>query len=75
MSSKVCCDWCGAVFNPRRSHIKLTGYQVLYNNQEYSLSECTDFCSFDCLSKWAAEEQKILDDYLTSYDKHRGGSA
>ena len=38
----------------------------------FSIGKPEDFCSFDCLSEWAQEQQKLLDEYMEISEKHYG---
>lgn len=67
----VCqCDNCKKLIGEDDIKIKLIGYEVLQNRKKrkqplgYGVYVPADFCSFTCLSQWAIEQQKMLDDYI-----------
>lgn len=70
MSKVHCCDLCGKMIKDSDIKISVLGFSVTQNmdNMEmpkgFSILQPEDFCSFDCLSKWAIENQKILDKYI-----------
>lgn len=70
MSKAHCCDFCGKLIKDEDVRISVTGFSVIQNAANskmpkgFSVAEPEDFCSFICLSGWAIENQKILDDYL-----------
>ena len=65
-----CCDQCGKFIKDSDIRIVLDGFAVLQNRENeympkgFSVSKPEDFCSFTCLSEWATEQQKMLNDYL-----------
>lgn len=70
MAKAYCCDWCGSLIGEDDIRITLDGYAVLQNQDRpvlpkgFSIKNPEDFCSFDCLSLWATNEQKLLNDYI-----------
>ena len=65
-----CCDQCGKLIKDSDIRITLDGFAVLQNLESgdmpkgFSIGKPEDFCSFTCLSEWATEQQKMLNDYL-----------
>ena len=78
MSKAHCCDHCGKLIKDSDIRITLDGFSVLQNRESenmpkgFSIGQSEDFCSFTCLSKWALEQQKLLDEYIEIAKKHYG---
>lgn len=58
--------------------ITLNGYTVYQNAESnkipkgFTVVKPEDFCSFDCLSTWALQNKKILDEYKNVTKKYYG---
>ena len=78
MAKAHCCDQCGRLIKDSDVRITLDGFSVLQNRDNkkmpkgFSIGKPEDFCSFDCLSEWAREQQKLLDEYMEISEKHYG---
>ena len=78
MAQAYVCDCCKKRITKNDIRINLHGYSVSHNLQNnkmgkgYGISFPEDFCSFDCLAKWANEQQLILNDYLEIVEKRYG---
>lgn len=76
MSNVHICDYCGKVIKREDVRIAINGYRVFQNEnirklqQGYEIKQPEDFCSFNCVSLWAKNEQKILDEYIEIAEKH-----
>lgn len=76
----VCqCNNCKKIIEKDDIKINLLGYKVSHNSSSkklpmgYGIEIPEDFCSFNCLSEWAKEQQKLLDDYM-ELAKEKGGA-
>lgn len=78
MAKSYCCDQCRKLIKDSDIRIILDGFSVLQNRENgnmpkgFSIGKSEDFCSFRCLSEWALEQQKMLDEYLEIVEKHYG---
>ena len=78
MAKAHCCDQCGKLIKDSDIRITLDGFSVLQNEENndmpkgFSIGEPEDFCSFTCLSEWALDQQKLLDEYIEIAEKHYG---
>ena len=78
MAKAHCCDQCGKLIRDSDIRITLDGFSVLQNRENesmpkgFSIGKLEDFCSCACLSDWALEQQKMLDEYLEIAEKHCG---
>lgn len=69
MANAHCCDVCGKLIKDSDIRITLNGFSVIQNRENndmpkgFSIGKPEDLCSFDCLSEWALETQKMLDEY------------
>ena len=78
MAKAHCCDQCGKLIKDSDIRITLDGFSVFQNRgnermpKGFSVSRPEDFCSFSCLSEWALEQQKLLDDYIEISEKCYG---
>ena len=78
MAKAHCCDQCGKLIKDRDIRIILGGFSVLQNRENndmpkgFSIGDPEDFCSFTCLSEWALEQQKLLDEYIEIAARHYG---
>ena len=78
MAKAHCCDQCGKLIKDSDIRITLTGFSVMQNIENndmpkgFSIGKPEDFCSFLCLSEWALEQQKLIDEYLKIAEKHYG---
>ena len=78
MAKAHCCDKCGKLIKDSDIRITIDGFSVLQNRDNkkmpkgFSIGKPEDFCSFDCLSEWAQEQQKLLDEYMEISEKHYG---
>lgn len=78
MAKAHCCDQCGKLIKDSDIRITLDGFSVLQNRESenipkgFRIWQSEDFCSFTCLSKWALEQQKLLDEYIEIAEKHYG---
>lgn len=76
MAKVHCCDQCGKLIKDSDIRITLDGFYVLQNRENndmpkgFSIGALEDFCSFTCLSEWALEQQKLLDEYIEIAGKH-----
>lgn len=78
MAKAHCCDQCGKLIKDSDIRITLDGFSVFQNRgnermpKGFSVSRPEDFCSFSCLSEWALEQQKLLDEYIEISEKCYG---
>lgn len=78
MAKSHCCDQCGKLIKDSDIRITLDGFFVFQNRgnermpKGFSVSRPEDFCSFSCLSEWALEQQKLLDEYIEISEKCYG---
>lgn len=75
MAKAYMCDQCKKLITEDDIRISLNGYIVHHNDRNkempkgYEIRKPEEFCSFSCLSEWAIEQQKLLDDYLNLAEK------
>lgn len=78
MAKAHCCDQCGKLIKDSDIRITLAGFSILQNMESsdmpkgFSIGDPEDFCSFTCLSGWALEQQKLLDEYSGIAEKYYG---
>ena len=78
MAKAFVCDCCKKTMTGNDIRISLSGYKVSHNLQNnkmgkgYSIGFPEDFCSFDCLAKWANKQQLILNGYMEIVAKRYG---
>lgn len=72
-----CCDMRGEIIKDEDIRIVLDGYCIkqgpdicIFPNM-VSIGAKTDFCSFDCLARWALGQQKRLEENRTISDRLR----
>lgn len=76
MAKAFSCDNCGKLITDKDIRIVLNGYEIMQNRENgempkgYDIGKPEEFCSFNCLSEWALNEQKMLDDYLKLITAH-----
>lgn len=76
MAKAHCCDVCKKLIKDSDIRITLNGFTVFQNIESnkmpkgFTIVKPEDFCSFDCLSKWALQHQKILDEYQNIIKKY-----
>lgn len=76
MSKVYICDQCKNKIADEDIRITLIGYDVIQNREKveypqgYRVMVPRDFCSFNCVSNWAAEQQNLLDNYNNTVCRH-----
>mgnify|MGYP003302310371 CR=1 FL=1 len=69
MADAKICDNCKKVIEDIRITIK--GYKVETKEKlGYEVNRIEDFCSFNCLSEYAIEEQKLLDEIIQRIEEY-----